>query len=77
MNFNLLMKMANQAIKDGHILKSLKLYENAFKINQSSFEACLKLGLLKFQLKDFNSSKEYFEKLKNINPNSQISQSKL
>ena len=77
MNFNLLMKMANQAIKDGHILKSLKLYENAFKINQSSFEACLKLGLLKFQLKDFNSSKEYFEKLKTINPNSPISYSNL
>ena len=77
MNFNLLLNKADQAIKDKKYLKSLELYEQAFKINQSSFEACLKIALLKFQLKDFNSSIIYFEKLKSINPNSLISYTNL
>lgn len=77
MNFNLILKQANQALKDKKFLKSLKLYEQAFKKNEASFEVCLKLGLLKFQLKDFKSSIKYFEKLKSINPNSPIIYSNL
>jgi len=77
MEFSNLVNMANVAIKSNKIQEAIKLFENALKLNPTSFEVCSKLGLLLFQVGDLDNSINYFKKTLLLNPKSPLGYSNL
>ena len=77
MEFSNLVNMANAAIKSNKIQEAIKLYDDALKLNPTSFEVCSKLGLLTFQAGDLDNSINYFKKTLLLDPKSSLGYSNL
>ena len=77
MKFSNLVNMANAAIKGNKIQEAIKLFNDALKLNPTSFEVCSKLGLLSFQVGDLDNSINYFKKTLLLNPKSTFGYSNL
>ena len=61
------------SIKNNKIQEAIKLFDNALKLNPTSFEVCSRLGLLSFQLGELDNSISYFKKTLLLNPKSSLS----
>ena len=72
MEFLNLVNMANAAVKSNKIQEAIKLFDNALKLNPTSFEVCSKLGLLTFQAGDLDNSINYFKKTLLLDPKSSL-----
>ena len=64
MEFNNLVNEANIAVKNNKISEAIKLFENALKLDPTSFDVCSKLGFLKLKIGDLDSSINYFKKFR-------------
>ena len=63
MEFNNLVNEANIAVKN-KISEAIKLFENALKLDPTSFDVCSKLGFLKLKIGDLDSSINYLKKFR-------------
>ena len=77
MEFNNLVNEANYAVKNNKISDAIKLFENALKLNPTSFDVCSKLGLLTLKVGDLDNSINYFKKILLLNPKSSLGYSNL
>ena len=77
MEFNNLVNEANAAVKNNKISDAIKLFENALKLNPTSFDVCSKLGFLTLKIGDLDNSINYFKKILLLNPKSSLGYSNL
>ena len=70
MDFNNLITLSNDAIKNNKLTQATKFLENALKIKPNSYDLHLKLGLLNQHLSDYKKSIYYFEKSITFEPKS-------
>ena len=77
MEFSKLINMADAALKTNKIQEAIKLFNQALKVNPTSFYVCSKLGFLTFQIGDFNNSITYFKKTLLLDPKSSLGYSNL
>ena len=56
MEFSNLVNMANAAIKSNKIREAIKLFDDALKLNPTSFEVCSRVGSLSFEVGDIDNS---------------------
>ncbi len=77
MEFSNLVNMANAAFKSNKIQEAIKLFEDALKLNPTSFDVCSKLGLLTFQAGNLDNSINYFKKTLLLDPKSSLGYSNL
>ena len=66
MRFSNLVDKANIALQNNKIYESIKLFDQALKLNPTSFDVCYKLGLLTFQVGDLKNSIIFFKKIMDI-----------
>ncbi len=77
MEFSNLVNMANAAVNSNKIQEAIKLFDDALKLNPTSFEVCSKLGLLSFQVGDLENSINYFKRTLLLDPKSSLGYSNL
>ena len=77
MEFSNLVDEANIAFQNNRIYESIKLFNQALKLNPKSFDVCYKLGLLTFQVGDLKNSINFFKKTLLLNPQSSLAYSNL
>ena len=77
MEFNNLVNEANIAVKNNKISEAIRLFENALKLDPTSFDVCSKLGFLKLKIGDLDSSINYFKKISLLNSKSSLGFSNL
>ena len=77
MEFSKLVNLANAAVKTNKIQEAIKLFDDALKLNPTSFDVCSKLGSLAFQIGDLDKSINYFKKTLLLDPKSSLGYSNL
>tara|TARA_Y100000768_G_scaffold388742_1_gene386711 strand:+ start:2678 stop:4279 length:1602 start_codon:yes stop_codon:yes gene_type:complete len=77
MNFENLISLSNQALRNNKILDAIKILKDAFDENPKSFETCSKLAILLFKIDDLNDSIHYFKKLILLKPEDSLGYSYL
>lgn len=70
MDFESLVAQANSSVEKQNIPEAINLFEQALKVNSTSYDVLSKLGTLNLQIGNLQASKEYFKKSLLINPNS-------
>ena len=70
MDFNTLIILSNNAIKNNKFPQAIKFLEDAIKIKPNSYDLYLKLGLLNQHLNNYQKSIRYFEKSITLEPKS-------
>ncbi len=70
MDFNNLIKLSDNAIKNNKFIQAVKFLEDAIKIKPNSYDLHLKLGLLNQHLSNYEKSIHYFEKSITFDPRS-------
>ena len=77
MEFSKLVKMSETALKSNKFQEALKLLEDAFLLNPTSFDICYKLGLLTYRINNFEKSINFFKKTLLLDPKSPLGYSNL
>ena len=62
MEFSNLVDKANIAFQNNKIYESIKLFDQALKLNPTSIDVCYRLALLSFQVGDLKKSINFFKK---------------
>ena len=70
MDFNNLIKLSDNAIKNNKFIQAVKFLEDAIKIKPNSYDLHLKLGLLNQHLSNYEKSIHYFKKSITFEPRS-------
>ena len=77
MEFSKLVNLADAAVKTNKTKEAIKFFDDALKLNPTSFDVCSKLGFLTFQVGDLDKSINYFKKTLLLKPKSSLGYSNL